>query len=221
MKPLPVVRDDDQGPETFERHEEYQTSKLVYGMAREGSADLLAHRSHSSHSSHRSHSSHSSHYSGAGAPAPSVPIVTPTPRPAPAPSPITPKAPLVAPKITPPAPKTTNAVAATAGSLLDQVLKKLPKVRSKWPREVQLVKTTQFTMRDGGKEIGVMTLNPGTKVNLVEVKPEHAVILMAGSMSPVPVQNTDLIDRMGGLDAVLRLVDESEIKVEAESPKQK
>lgn len=91
---------------------------------------------------------------------------------------------------------------------MSQVLRKLPKIRSKWPQEAVLAKTTQFNLLDGGKVVGVMTINAGTKVKIIEVKSEHAVVRVAGNVSPLPVDNLDLVDRMGGAEKILAYPDD-------------
>ncbi|HRE83582.1 MAG TPA: hypothetical protein PLN52_21230 [Opitutaceae bacterium] len=180
--------------------------KLVFGKARRGHEHLIAHRSHSSHSSHRSHSSHYSSRSsgGSGYTAPrsssgssSVYVAPATIAPSPTPKPTTP--PVGAPAIK-----------------INDVLKKLPRVRSHWPKEVTLNRVTKFNIVEGGKVIGVIELHAGTKVRLVEVKPEHAVIALVTGNTPLPVDYTTLIEQMGGPEKILALPDE--VLVEAASP---
>lgn len=169
----------------FKRLETIKTRKLVFGTQRRGWAQLAAHGSHSSHSSH------SSHYSGAsgGYYSPTVPV-TPTPAPA-APA-------LPAAKVQP----------ADSAAILDQVLKKLPKVRSHWPKTTHVVRAAKFNLVDGTDIIGVIELNAGAKVTLVEIKPEHAIIAYTGLESPLPVPNTDIIEQMGGPEKILALPDD-------------
>lgn len=120
----------------------------------------------------------------------------------------------------PPTPKPTTPpapvpVAAPAIKTTD-VLKKLPRVRSHWPKEVTLNRVTKFNIVEGGKVIGVIELHAGTKVRLVEVKPEHAVVALVTGNTPLPVDYTTLIEQMGGPEKILALPDE--VLVEAASP---
>jgi len=91
---------------------------------------------------------------------------------------------------------------------LAEVLKKLPKVRSKWPTEAKLTKNTSFNIYDSGHLIGIIQLNAGTKVRIIEIKLQHAVVEISTGQSPLPVTNTDIIDRMGGAAAILALPDD-------------
>lgn len=173
--------------------------KLVYGLARAGHKLLATHRSHSSHSSHRSHSSHYSGSSGGGSSYPST-----TPAPAPTPPAKTER---------PPAPAKAKAEeSAPVAPDLARVLAKLPKVRSQWPAEARLTKVTQFTLKDGDKDVGVIRLEEGTRVKIVAIKLEHAVVRIGATESTIPVPNTDLIERMGGAEKILALPDEPETK---------
>jgi len=88
------------------------------------------------------------------------------------------------------------------------VLAKLPKLRSRWPKEIRLVKRTFFTIYDNGQVIGMTTLEAGSTLKLIEVKPQHAVVRVGESTSPVPVENTDLVERMGSEEAVLAMPDD-------------
>jgi hypothetical protein len=89
-----------------------------------------------------------------------------------------------------------------------EVLAKLPKVRSHWPKEVKLKEKTFFSIYDEGRVVGMMTLDAGSVLKLIEVKPQHAVVRVGQSTSPIPVENTDLIERMGGEKNILDLRDE-------------
>ena len=190
----------------LERTEEDTAPKLVYGVARRGQPELLAHGSHVSHSSHASHYSGS----GGGSSAPSAPIAPVAPPPATIPAPVKP----VAQKpVTPPIVQ-QETPAAAPNALVDEVMRKLVRVRSKWPREVKLTKNTQFNIFDGDKVIGVVGLNAGTKVKLNEIQFRHAIIAVANSRSPVPVSNTDIIESMGGASAILALPDDPSPKAE-------
>lgn len=174
-----------------------KVKKLVYGLARAGHKLLATHRSHSSHSSHRSHSSHYSGSSGGG----SYPSTTPSPTPPPAKT------------ERPPAPAKAKAEeSAPVAPDLARVLAKLPKVRSQWPAEARLTKVTQFTLKDGDKDVGVVRLEEGTRVKIVAIKLEHAVVRIGATESTIPVPNTDVIDRMGGAEKILALPDEPETK---------
>lgn len=162
------------------------TPKLVYGVARRGAVQLA---SHSSHSSHASHASHASHYSSAGGGGSSTYTASaPTPRPAANPAPASPR------------PQVHKIAAA--------VLAKLPKVRSHWPKEVKLKQKTFFRVYDQGRVVGLMTLDAGSVLRLIDVKPQHAVVRVGDGTSPIPVENTDLVERMGGEKKVLSLHDD-------------
>jgi hypothetical protein len=88
------------------------------------------------------------------------------------------------------------------------VLARLPKLRSHWPKEVTLTQKTFFKIYDEGRVVGLMTLDAGSILKLLEVKPEHAVVRVGESTSPIPVENTDLVERMGGEEKVLALHDD-------------
>lgn len=177
--------------------------KLVFGIARKGAPTLLAHSSHSSHRSHSSHSSHSSHYSGSSGGS-SYPSYTPpaAPPPAPAPSPRPPSYSAPAPAPTPPKPEPAKPS--------DAVLEKLPLLKSKWPREVTLLKKTYFNFYTNGRMAGIFGVDPDTVVSLVTVKKEHIVVKVSASESPVPFEYTDIVKRMGGEAAILAMADEPE-----------
>lgn len=191
------------------RTEQQRTSKLVFGKARHGAHFLASHRSHSSHRSHASHSSHYSGTSGGYRPAPSAPPAAPPPPPRTSPPPLERKR--DQPK---PAPAPT-----VIDTTLAEVLKKLPKLRSRWPSQALLTKTAQFNLYEGDKIIGVVTLNPGTKIKILAIKPEHAIVRFGGHESPLPVPNTDIIDRMGGSEAILACPDDASPGAEKPAPK--
>ena len=210
-----------QQPQAEEKMSKFeQATKLVFGRAREGLLQLTAHRSHSSHSSHRSHSSHSSHYSGSGgggysspaqpsqpsyvAPAP-APRPAPPPPPSPAPPPPAPPAPPVT--TTPPAGQLPPVEQPESG-IIAEVLKKLPKVRSRWPATAKLTKATRFQLYEGDRVVGMFELTPGATIKVVEIKLQHAIIKLPMGNSPVPVLNTDIINVMGGVEKVLALPDD-------------
>lgn len=114
------------------------------------------------------------------------------------------------PTTPPPAPVATPVVT------INDVLKKLPRVRSHWPKEVTLLRVAKFNIVEGGKVIGVIELHAGTKIRLVEVKPEHAVVALVTGNTPLPVDYTTLIEQMGGPEKILALPDE--VLVEAARP---
>ncbi len=91
-----------------------------------------------------------------------------------------------------------------------QLLAKLPKVRSKWPSEAKLVKATDFSLMDGEKIVGVINLNAGTRIKIVEIKLEHVIVRIGATESPVPVMQTDIIERMGGAAKILALPNDPE-----------
>lgn len=92
--------------------------------------------------------------------------------------------------------------------MLSDVLAKLPKVRSKWPKEVVLPKAQSFNFMEGDKVVGVVQTEAGAKVALIEIKPEHAVIRFAGAETPMPVMKTDIVMQMGGAKKILALPDD-------------
>jgi hypothetical protein len=105
-----------------------------------------------------------------------------------------------------PAPPPPSAAARDKWS---QVLAKLPKIGSRWPSKIALEKDTMFTLRDeDGKAVGMTSIKAGATLTLIEVKPEHAVVRVSSSICPIPVENTDLVDQLGGSDAVLALPDD-------------
>jgi hypothetical protein len=130
------------------------------------------------HQSHSSHASHSSHYSGAGG-GDYVPAPV-------QPAPATP----------------------TQSEIWSAVLQKLPRIRSRWPNIIVLKRATYFTILDGTQQVGFVSLNTGTKLHLIDIKPEHALVMVSDTVSPVPVENTDLVDQLGGMMAVLALTDD-------------
>lgn len=196
-------------------------SKLIFGRARAGQTMLASHRSHSSHSSHRSHSSHYSGSGGGGSSTPSVPRTPTTTAPVKAPvsngataSSTLQRAPAPESTTKPPAPPPAVISAKQPGlSTNDQelarVLAKLPTVYSRWPREAKLVRPTKFNIQEGGKIVGLISLDAGTKVRIVEIKKEHAVVRVGTVEAVTPVQDTNIIELMGGPAAILQLPDET------------
>ena len=61
---------------------------------------------------------------------------------------------------------------------------------------------------DGDKVVGVIRLEAGTRIKIVEIKPEHAIVRVGATESPVPVVQTDLVELMGGAAKVLALPDD-------------
>ena len=185
--------------QTLSDADHVKTGKLVFGSVRAGQTQLA---------SHRSHSSHSAHYSGSGGgyyPAPAATPPAPTPL---APSPSYPYSPPS--QVTPtPEPRVQAPTPAPSSAILADVLKKLPKVRSKWPKEAKLTKNTTFNLYDGGHLIGLIQINAGTKVRVIEIKLEHAVVEISTGQSPLPVINTDIVERMGGAAVILALPDDA------------
>jgi hypothetical protein len=90
-----------------------------------------------------------------------------------------------------------------------QVLKKLPRVRSHWPAEARLTKPAQFNIYDGDQVVGVVRLNAGTKVKVVEITLQHALVRVGSTQSPLPVSYTDIVDIMGGASEILALPDDA------------
>jgi hypothetical protein len=95
------------------------------------------------------------------------------------------------------------------------VLKKLPRVRSKWPKEAKLVKATQFNLYDGDNVVGVVSLNAGTRIKLIYITLAHAVVRIGSTESPLPVNSTDIIELMGGPTTILALPDDTAPKVDS------
>jgi len=87
-------------------------------------------------------------------------------------------------------------------------MKKLQRIRTRWPQLVQIKKDIYFALKDGDEEVGYISLKPGTKLRLVEIKPQHAIVVVGDAVCPVPVEYTDLLDRLGGITAVLGLADD-------------
>lgn len=156
-------------------------AKLVFGRLHGSREFLAAHSSHSSHRSHSSHSSHSSHYSGTSAPAPRSNYVPASTLPEPVP--------IVRP--------------------LPEVLRKLPNLRSHWPKTVRLKQRVSFNLVNNGAPVGITSMEAGAVVRLIEVKPQHAVVLVQGSNVPLPVEQSDLIEQMGGASTILLLKDDA------------
>jgi hypothetical protein len=189
------------------RIDQPQTQKLVFGTARQGQPQLLG---HSSHSSHSSHSLHSSHYSGSSGGS-YTPYVAPPP---PTPPPSKPVVVTPAPKPTP-KPEVASTPAAAMLPEMASVLAKLPKIRSHWPAEAKLTKATQFNLNDGDKVVGVITLNAGAKFKILSITSQHALVMVAGNQSPLPVNQTDIIELMGGPATILALPDDPSPATEA------
>lgn len=174
------------------RTDQARASKLVYGRALHG-ASLLAF--HGSHRSHSSHASHASHYSGTSGSSGSSYGVTPA----------SPASPTTRPA---PEPQKTKPDLQKVDTILSQVLQKLPRIRSRWPKEAVLTKVTQFNLFEGDKIIGITTLRPGAKIKIIEIKKEHAVAKFGDKETPLPVGNTDIVDQMGGAEKILALPDD-------------
>jgi hypothetical protein len=102
--------------------------------------------------------------------------------------------------------------------ILGKVLEKLPRIRSRWPTDAKLTKDVQFNLFEGDRVIGVIGLKTGTKVKIVEIKSEHAVIQFGATQSPMPVTNTDIIDQLGGLEKILALPDDPAPPLEKTAP---
>jgi hypothetical protein len=87
-------------------------------------------------------------------------------------------------------------------------LAKLPKIRSKWPKQVTLKVKSYFQIIEDGRAVGIQSKEAGTVLDLVEVKPQHAVVFLEGGQSALPVEQCDLVERMGGEAAILALTDD-------------
>ncbi len=98
------------------------------------------------------------------------------------------------------------------------VLKKLPRVRSRWPAQVKLTKSAQFNLYDGETVAGVITLNAGTTLRIVDINLQHAIVRVGSAQSPLPVTYTDIIATMGGTEKILALPDDAPPKPEAKEP---
>ncbi|MEO6993959.1 MAG: hypothetical protein ABI273_10040 [Lacunisphaera sp.] len=195
---LPPSHNDQMGNEpVILRQEELKTNKLIFGTARAGNPQLLAHGSHSSHSSH------SSHYSGSSGRGSYTPPAQTPPPPQETPTKVAPK-----PEKQPPS-------AADTAPEMANVLKKLPRVRSKWPKEAKLTKATQFNLYDGNSVVGVISLNAGTRIKIIEITLAHAVVRIGSTESPLPVNSTDIIALMGGAPTILALPDDSPAETES------
>ncbi|WP_198529890.1 hypothetical protein [Geminisphaera colitermitum] len=107
----------------------------------------------------------------------------------------------------------------TTDPVLSQVLKKLPKIRSRWPEEVRLTKVSRFNILDGSNVIGVVQFNAGTKIRLLEIKPQHAVVKIATGESPLPVLNTDIIEQLGGAQKILAFPDDPPVETKSSGEK--
>jgi len=88
------------------------------------------------------------------------------------------------------------------------VLAKLPKIRSHWPKTIVLTQKTYFRIMSGDRVIGMSAIEAGTTLPLVEVCPEHAIVLVQGERSPLPVEQCNLVETLGGEQAVLSLPDD-------------
>lgn len=97
------------------------------------------------------------------------------------------------------------------------MMRKMQRIRSRWPGDVLIKKESYFALKDGGEDVGYISLKAGTKLHLIEIKPEHAIVVVADAICPVPVENTDLVDRLGGISGILALPDDPP-PAEAASP---
>ena len=93
-------------------------------------------------------------------------------------------------------------------ALKSEVLRKLPRIRSRWPKQVKLTKDVRFTLYEGERPVGIVGMKAGAPLTLLNVKVEHAIVQVQNSESPLPVLNTDLIEQLGGHAAVLALPDD-------------
>jgi hypothetical protein len=87
-------------------------------------------------------------------------------------------------------------------------MKKLQRIRSRWPQLIQIKKEIYFALREGDDDVGYISLKPGAKLRVVEIKPEHAIVVVGDAVCPVPVEYTDLLDRLGGIAVVLAMPDD-------------
>jgi hypothetical protein len=78
-----------------------------------------------------------------------------------------------------------------------------------------------FNLYNGTKLIGVTSLEVGTKVKLLDIRHEHAIILINGQQSPLPVLNTNIIVLMGGAEKILAYPDDPVIPSEGKAPAEK
>jgi hypothetical protein len=190
-------------------------SKLVFGRMKSGSHQFAGHASHSSHVSHYSGTS------GGGLYIPdSPPQSTPTTPPPPqyVPQPVIPaRPPTPAPAI---AAASTKPAIPDTNQILAAVLKKLPKVRSKWPKEGKLIKDSHFMLHEGDTIVGIVELNTGAKIKVQEITLENALVIVGGIPSAVPVTNTNIIELMGGSAVILALPDDPVKKTDT-TPTQK
>jgi hypothetical protein len=89
------------------------------------------------------------------------------------------------------------------------LLSKLPRVRSKWPKQVTLKARSYFQIVSEGARVGMLSKEAGTVLDLVEVTPQHAVVRLDEGQSQLPVERCDLIERMGGEAAIFALADDA------------
>lgn len=85
--------------------------------------------------------------------------------------------------------------------------------------EVRLTKVSRFNILDGSNVIGVVQFNAGTKIRLLEIKPQHAVVKIATGESPLPVLNTDIIEQLGGAQKILAFPDDPPVETKSSGEK--
>jgi len=101
---------------------------------------------------------------------------------------------------------------------LADVFRKLPKIRSRWPQEAILKAKCHFNLRDGEKVVGIIELDAGTRVTILDIKLQHMVVRIGATESPLPVIKTDIIERMGGAAKILGYPDDPSPKPEKSEP---
>jgi hypothetical protein len=97
-------------------------------------------------------------------------------------------------------------------------LAKLPRLRSHWPKTVTLKARSYFNIVENNRPLGIQTVDAGTAVTLVEVKPEHAIIIVQGSKTPMLVEQCNLVELMGGELAILSLPDDPVVTPQSAVP---
>lgn len=117
----------------------------------------------------------------APAPPPRAPMVTRAPEPVTSPvEPVLPVAPSPAP-------------AAGAPDL-----RTIASDRTKWPKQVVLVKPAKFPAVLNGKVVGSLTAPAGAMANLVSIKDDKLALEFNGGGAWIPADQTDLIARVQG-----------------------
>lgn len=108
-----------------------------------------------------------------------------------------------------PAPASTSTASLTEEVSNGKIVEKLLKVSSRLPRETKILEKTEIPILDSGRVIGSGTVQAGVTLRVVTVEPKGLVLMVGGTPSLVPLEKTDLVERMGGGAAIMRLPDDS------------